>query len=205
MIKFNLRNNLPPFSIILASASPRRKQLLDMIDIDFEVIPSDVHEDFNIDLNHEDFVQHYAREKSLDIAEKYPDHLVIGADTIVVLDSKILGKPKDEADSFNMLKSLSGRTHTVYTGVSLNHINEKISDTFFEQTQVSFNELSDSVISYYIDTYKPLDKAGSYGIQDWFAINVNRIDGCFYNVMGFPLAAFFSHYKKYDNSIVKVS
>ncbi|HJM12168.1 MAG: Maf family protein [Candidatus Marinimicrobia bacterium] len=205
MIKFNLRNNLPPFSIILASASPRRKQLLDMIDIDFEVIPSDVHEDFKIDLNHEDFVQHYAREKSLDIAEKYPDHLVIGADTIVVLDSKILGKPKDEADSFNMLKSLSGRTHTVYTGVSLNHINEKISDTFFEQTQVSFNELSDSVISYYIDTYKPLDKAGSYGIQDWFAINVNRIDGCFYNVMGFPLAAFFSHYKKYDNSIVKVS
>jgi septum formation protein len=205
MIKFNLRNNLPPFSIILASASPRRKQLLNMIDIDFEVIPSDVHEDFNIDLNHEDFVQHYAREKSLDIAEKYPDHLVIGADTIVVLDSKILGKPKDEADSFNMLKSLSGRTHTVYTGVSLNHINEKISDTFFEQTQVSFNELSDSVISYYINTYKPLDKAGSYGIQDWFAINVNRIDGCFYNVMGFPLAAFFSHYKKYDNSIVKVS
>lgn len=200
-----MRNNLPPFSIILASASPRRKQLLDMIDIDFEVIPSDVHEDFNIDLNHEDFVQHYAREKSLDIAEKYPDHLVIGADTIVVLDSKILGKPKDEADSFNMLKSLSGRTHTVYTGVSLNHINEKISDTFFEQTQVSFNELSDSVISYYIDTYKPLDKAGSYGIQDWFALNVNRIDGCFYNVMGFPLAAFFSHYKKYDNSIVKVS
>lgn len=200
-----MRNNLPLFSIILASASPRRKQLLDMIDIDFEVIPSDVHEDFNIDLNHEDFVQHYAREKSLDIAEKYPDHLVIGADTIVVLDSKILGKPKDEADSFNMLKSLSGRTHTVYTGVSLNHINEKISDTFFEQTQVSFNELSDSVISYYIDTYKPLDKAGSYGIQDWFAINVNRIDGCFYNVMGFPLAAFFSHYKKYDNSIVKVS
>lgn len=190
-----MRNNLPPFSIILASASPRRKQLLDMIDIDFEVIPSDVHEDFKIDLNHEDFVQHYAREKSLDIAEKYPDHLVIGADTIVVLDSKILGKPKDEADSFNMLKSLSGRTHTVYTGVSLNHINEKISDTFFEQTQVSFNELSDSVISYYIDTYKPLDKAGSYGIQDWFAINVNRIDGCFYNVMGFPLAAFFSHYK----------
>ena len=200
-----MRNNLPPFSIILASASPRRKQLLDMIDIDFEVIPSDVHEDFKIDLNHEDFVQHYAREKSLDIAEKYPDHLVIGADTIVVLDSKILGKPKDEADSFNMLKSLSGRTHTVYTGVSLNHINEKISDTFFEQTQVSFNELSDSVISYYINTYKPLDKAGSYGIQDWFVINVNRIDGCFYNVMGFPLAAFFSHYKKYDNSIVKVS
>ncbi len=186
-----------PFSIILASASPRRKQLLDMIDIDFEVIPSSVHEDFNIDLKHEDFVQHYAKEKSLDIAKKYPDHFVIGADTIVVLDNKILGKPKDETESFKMLKSLSGRTHTVYTGVSLNHINEKISDTFFEQTDVTFNKLSDSVISYYIDTYKPLDKAGSYGIQDWFSVNVNRIDGCFYNVMGFPLAAFFSHYKKY--------
>lgn len=200
-----MRTNLPPFSIILASASPRRKQLLDMLDIDFEVIPSNVYEDFNIDHKHEDFVQHYAWKKSLDIAQKYPDHFVIGADTIVVLDSKILGKPKDEAESYKMLKSLSGRTHTVYTGVSLNHINENITDTFFEQTNVTFNKLCDSDITYYIETYKPLDKAGSYGIQDWFAVNVNRIDGCFYNVMGFPLAAFFSHYKKFDNSIVRVS
>lgn len=200
-----MRINLLPFPIILASASPRRKQLLDMIDIEFEVIPSSVHEEFNIDLNNEEFVQHYAREKSLDIAKKYPDHFVIGADTIVVLDNKILGKPKDETESYKMLKSLSGRTHTVYTGVSLNYLNEKISDTFFEQTNVTFNKLSDSVIYYYIETYKPLDKAGSYGIQDWFSVNVNRIDGCFYNVMGFPLATFFSHCKKYDNSIVRVS
>ena len=96
-----------------------------------------------------------------------------------------------------MLKSLSGQIHTVYTGVSLNHIKAEISDTFFEQTNVTFNNLSDDDITYYIETYTPLDKAGSYGIQDWFAVCVKRIEGCFYNVMGFPLAAFYDHYKKY--------
>ena len=92
---------------------------------------------------------------------------------------------------------MSGQTHSVYTGVSINKIDEGISETFFEQTHVTFNKLTDEDISYYIETYKPLDKAGSYGIQDWFAVCVNRIEGCFYNVMGFPLAAFYSHYKKY--------
>jgi len=188
---------IQPFPIILASNSPRRKQLLEMIGINFDVQPSSVYEDFNLDLSPEDFVQHYAREKSLDIANKNHDHFVIGADTVVVYNQKILGKPKNIDDSFNMLKSLSGQTHSVYTGVSINKIDEGISETFFEQTHVIFNKLTDEDISYYIETYKPLDKAGSYGIQDWFAVCVNRIEGCFYNVMGFPLAAFYSHYKKY--------
>ena len=188
---------IQPFPIILASNSPRRKQLLEMIGINFDVQPSSVYEDFNLDLSPEDFVQHYAREKSLDIAHKNHDHFVIGADTVVVYNQKILGKPKNIDDSFNMLKSLSGQTHSVYTGVSINKIDEGISETFFEQTHVIFNKLTDEDISYYIETYKPLDKAGSYGIQDWFAVCVNRIEGCFYNVMGFPLAAFYSHYKKY--------
>ncbi len=188
---------IQPFPIILASNSPRRKQLLEMIGINFDVQPSSVYEDFNLNLSPEDFVQHYAREKSLDIAHKNHDHFVIGADTVVVYNQKILGKPKNIDDSFNMLKSLSGQTHSVYTGVSINKIDEGISETFFEQTHVTFNKLTDEDISYYIETYKPLDKAGSYGIQDWFAVCVNRIEGCFYNVMGFPLAAFYSHYKKY--------
>ena len=188
---------IQPFPIILASNSPRRKQLLEMIGINFDVQPSSVYEDFNLNLSPEDFVQHYAREKSLDIAHKNHDHFVIGADTVVVYNQKILGKPKNIDDSFNMLKSLSGQTHSVYTGVSINKIDEGISETFFEQTHVIFNKLTDEDISYYIETYKPLDKAGSYGIQDWFAVYVNRIEGCFYNVMGFPLAAFYSHYKKY--------
>lgn len=168
-----------------------------MIGISFIVQPSSIYEDFSVDLKPEEFVQHYAKEKSIDIAKKYQDHLVIGADTIVVLNHEILGKPSNIEESFNMLKSLSGQIHTVYTGVSLNHIKAEISDTFFEQTNVTFNNLSDDDITYYIETYTPLDKAGSYGIQDWFAVCVKRIEGCFYNVMGFPLAAFYDHYKKY--------
>jgi len=191
---------LQPFSIILASASPRRKQLLEMIDLHFDVVPSKIHEDCHVGLPPKEFVMFYANEKSLSIAENYQNHLVIGADTIVVLEGKILGKPKNKKESFDMLKSLSGRTHSVFTGVSINHINNKISCIFFEKTNVTFMRLSDSIISYYIDTYSPFDKAGSYGIQDWFSVNVKKINGCFYNVMGFPLAAFFKRYKQIINN-----
>lgn len=170
-----------------------------MINLTFDVAPSKIHEDFNISLSPEEFVKFYAKEKSLDIASKNQNYLVIGADTIVVLDGKILGKPKDKKESFAMLKSLSDRTHSVFTGVSLNHINHQISRTFFEKTKVTFMNLSDSTISNYIETYRPFDKAGSYGIQDWFSVNVKKINGCFYNVMGFPLSAFFKHYKHIVN------
>ncbi|MDP6754862.1 MAG: Maf family protein [Candidatus Marinimicrobia bacterium] len=184
-------------SIILASGSPRRKQLLEQIDLKFQVIPSQIHEDFNIDLKPQKFVEHYAEKKAKDVAKQYGDKWVIGADTVVVYHSEILGKPKDEKDSFRMLKMLSGHTHKVYTGVSIQNRERMISDTFHDCTNVTFNTLSDSIISYYIDTYKPFDKAGSYGIQDWFSVCVYRIDGCFYNVMGFPLSKFYSHFSKY--------
>ncbi len=184
-------NNYP---IILASGSPRRKQLLEQIDLDFEVIPSQVHEDFSIDLSPPEFVEHYAREKANDVAQTHPDKWVIGADTVVVFDSHILGKPKDREDSFGMLKQLSGNTHQVYTGVSLQHLDQGVNDTFYEKTNVTFNTLGDNVINYYIDTYHPFDKAGSYGIQDWFSVCVKRIEGCFYNVMGFPLSRFYDHF-----------
>ena len=181
-------------AIVLASGSPRRKQLLEQIDLEFLVLPSQVHEDFDLDLSPEKFLEHYAKEKAKDIAKAHPDKWIIGADTIVVFNAEILGKPKDREDSFRMLKMLSGNTHQVFTGVSIQQSKMQVSDTFHEYTNVTFNTLDDMVISYYIDTYKPFDKAGSYGIQDWFSVCVNHIDGCFYNVMGFPLSMFYSRF-----------
>jgi septum formation protein len=189
-----LLQNSPP--IILASNSPRRKSLLELIDLQFKVIASSVHEDFDIDLKPIEFAKHYANLKALDVAERYPCSLVIGADTIVVLDEEIIGKPKDENDSKLMLRKLSGRTHTVITGVSLVWQKENIVDTFNEETKVTFQNLTDEQIQFYIDKYNPLDKAGSYGIQDWFAVCVKKIDGCFYNVMGMPLSNFYNRFTK---------
>ena len=186
--------HLNKYPIILASGSPRRKQLLEQIDLEFEVVPSQIYEDFSLNLSPTDFVEYYAQEKAKDVANSYPDKWVIGADTIVVIESHILGKPKNEKDSFQMLKRLSGNTHQVITGVSIQNIKQDISDSFHEQTNVTLNTLSDNIINYYIETYAPFDKAGSYGIQDWFSVCVNRIDGCFYNVMGFPLSSFYSHF-----------
>jgi septum formation protein len=187
-----LLKNCPP--IILASNSPRRKSLLELIDLPFKVIASSVHEDFNIDLKPIEFAKHYANLKALDVAKKYPNSLVIGADTIVVLDDEIIGKPINEDDSKAMLRKLSGKTHTVITGISLVWQEKNIEDTFFEKTKVTFQNLTDEQIQFYIDNYRPFDKAGSYGIQDWFAVCVKKIDGCFYNVMGFPLSKFYTHF-----------
>ena len=181
-------------AIVLASGSPRRKQLLEQIDLEFLVIPSQVHEDFDLDLSPEKFVEHYAKEKAKDIAKAHPDKWIIGADTIVVLNAEILGKPKDREVSFRMLKMLSGNTHQVFTGVSIQQSKMQVSETFHTYTNVTLNTLDDKLIFYYIDTYKPFDKAGSYGIQDWFSVCVNHIDGCFYNVMGFPLSMFYSRF-----------
>ena len=196
-----LLQNSPP--IILASNSPRRKSLLKLIDLQFKVIASSVHEDFNINLKPIEFAKHYANLKALDVADKCPDHLVIGADTIVVLDEEIIGKPKDENDSKLMLRKLSGRTHTVITGVSLIWNDRNVVNTFHETTNVTFQGLTDEQIQFYVDNYNPLDKAGSYGIQDWFAVCVKKIDGCFYNVMGMPLSNFYSHFTKIINGINK--
>jgi septum formation protein len=189
--------------LILASASPRREQLMNQIGLEFSVIPSNVIEDFSLTLPPEAFTEHWAREKAKNVAENNPDTMVIGADTVVVLDNKILGKPKNIKDSFSMLQSLSGRTHEVITGMSILNINCGIDFTFNERTYVSFLTLSDYDISYYIDKYNPLDKAGSYGIQDWFSVHVRQIEGCYFNVMGLPLSSFFSHYRSLTNCFNK--
>ena len=189
--------------LILASASPRREQLLNQIGLEFSVVPSDVIEDFSLAFPPEAFTEHWASEKAKYVAENNPNTMVIGADTIVVLDEKSLGKPKNIIDSFSMLQSLSGRTHEVITGMSFINISVGIDFTFNERTYVSFKTLSDSDIHYYIDNYNPLDKAGSYGIQDWFSVHIRQIEGCYFNVMGLPLSSFFSHYRRLTNFLNK--
>ncbi len=184
----------PP--LILASNSPRRTALLKQIDLEFQVIPSTIREDFSISLPPNEFAEHYAREKAHSVARENPGRLVVGADTIVVLKNRILGKPANEQESFEMLTLLSGRRHRVITGVSLQWISKQIDTTFSVTTEVIFRTISSEEIWYYIRNYAPFDKAGSYGIQDWFSVCVKEIHGCFYNVVGFPLSEFYQQYKK---------
>ena len=181
--------------VILASSSPRRKFLLKQIGLDFQVIPSDIHEDYSISLPQKDFAEHFATLKAHSVATQFPDRLVIGADTIVVFNNKILGKPSNKEEGTEMLSRLSGQTHTVITGVCLELKDQKICETFSEETLVTFQHLSENEIQDYIEKHNPLDKAGSYGIQDWFSVCVNKVNGCYYNVVGFPLSAFYQKYK----------
>jgi septum formation protein len=189
-------NKLIDSQLILASKSPRRKDLLKKIGLTFKVKSSKVYEDFNIKLLPADFVSHYAKMKAESVSKVNPNCYVIGADTIVVCNDKILGKPNDKNDSYRMLSSLSGKTHKVYTGVSIQHNNHKIDKTFYDVTDVSINTLTNNDICYYIDNYKLFDKAGSYGIQGFFAVHINKINGCFYNVMGLPLSSLYYHFSR---------
>ncbi|MBN2601618.1 MAG: septum formation protein Maf [Candidatus Marinimicrobia bacterium] len=176
--------------VILASASPRRKQILSLAGITFAVHPSNYHEPGNKNATPEELVRNHAKLKALDVSGNYPDAWIIGADTIVVKDGKILEKPIDRNDAINMLKILSNATHQVYTGYCiLNSQNGKFI-TEVEITDVTFHVLTLDMIKLYVDKYAPYDKAGSYGIQDFSAVFVKRICGCFYNVVGFPIAHF---------------
>ena len=180
--------------IILASASPRRETILSQIGLKFIVVPSNTIEDFSIKLPPEAFCEHWAREKAKNIAKDYPKSYIIGADTIVVLDGKILGKPKSRDHSISMLKSLSGKTHEVLTGLSIIQMDSGVDFSINESTFVEINTITESDIINYIDIYKPYDKAGSYGIQDGFSVHIKKINGCFYNVMGLPTSTFYKHF-----------
>ena len=190
MIKNNLKN-------ILASASPRRKNILSQIGFSFKIIPSKINEDFNLDLPPEAFCEHWAREKAKTIAKENPKSFVIGADTIVFSEGNILGKPRNKDHSISMLQSISGKTHEVLTGISMINLEYEIDQTFNQSTKVSCNVLTKSDINNYINNYKPYDKAGSYGIQDGFSVHINNIKGCYYNILGFPISKF---YQRYQNS-----
>lgn len=175
-------------NIILASASPRRKEILENTKLKFDIIKSDIDE---IILEKEAPIQAVMRlafEKSMDIASKNEDDLIIAADTVVVLDENILGKPKDKEESYNMIRSLSGRNHEVITGISLVNLglNKKIID--YVVSTVKFKELSDEDIKDYIHTNESLDKAGAYGIQGYGAMLVEKIQGDYFNIVGLPIS-----------------
>ena len=180
--------------IILASASPRRRELLAQAGFEFEVVTSDVDEVIDPSLTPEKLVMSLARQKAQAVAADYSGCAVIGVDTVVVLDSRVLGKPTDEADAVRMLESLSGRTHEVYTGVCIAFGGE--THSFFECTRVKFCELDGEQIKAYVATGEPMDKAGAYGIQGKGCVLVEGIEGDYFNVVGFPVSRFCREYKK---------
>lgn len=168
--------------IILASGSPRRKELLSYIVDDFTVIPSNF-EEIAYGTPREQTLQ-LAKDKAMDIAKSYPDAVVIGADTLVAIGGRVLGKPKDEEDAASMLKLLSGKTHEVYTGVAIVCCGNVLTECVV--TEVTFDVMSDEEIDSYIRTGEPMDKAGAYGIQGFSGKFIRGISGDYFNVMGFP-------------------
>lgn len=181
-------DNLRKYKVILASNSPRRKELLAGLGVDYEVrtLP-DVDESYPETLQGADIPLYIAKEKAdAYVAMMQPGELMITADTIVWLDGKVLGKPRDREDALQMLRTMSGRTHEVFTGVCITTIDWQRS--FTAQTEVRFATLSEEEIAYYVDNFQPMDKAGAYGVQEWIGfIGVENISGSYYNIMGLPV------------------
>ena len=175
------------FGYILASASPRRKELLKKILKDFEVIPSDAEETIPSGISPVDVAIENALRKAVDVSDKYPDAIVIGADTIVILDEIIMGKPKDLKEATIMLESLSGKTHQVITGVAVAYAAFDVQITDFGFTDVTFKKLDSAIIEEYVNKRKPLDMAGAYGIQEIQDMFVESVEYDFNNVVGLPL------------------
>jgi septum formation protein len=176
---------MTPLRVILASQSPRRRELLTLVGIAHEVRPADIDETYLAGEKPAPHAERLARGKCAVIAEREPDALVIGSDTIVVVDGDVLGKPADEGDAAHMLRRLSGRTHIVVTAVAVAWRGETRSAV--EEVNVTFHSLSDDDIAAYIATREPMDKAGAYGIQGFGATIVERVDGDYFAVMGLPL------------------
>lgn len=171
--------------LLLASQSPRRKELLSSLGFDFEVVKIDCEEILPQHITIEDAAGYLSELKADAFRNLTDDEVLLTADTVVAIDHQILGKPKDEADAFRMLQSLSGRTHQVYTGITI-----KTADTIITRTDVAdvtFDPITDEEIQYYIQNYKPFDKAGSYGIQEWLGMaKITNMKGSFYTIMGLP-------------------
>ncbi len=173
-------------NLILASKSPRRKQLLEEAGFQFEVKTIPFEEVFSDEMSTEKVAEYLAVEKNKVHRSAFPDSTIITADTVVVFTDQVLGKPKDAKEAFKTLKILSGKIHQVYSGVCISNPDKQRS--FSCLTEVKFKELSENEINFYIDNFKPFDKAGSYGIQEWIGlIGVEWIKGSFYNVMGLPI------------------
>lgn len=188
--------------IYLASISKRRFYLFNQIGFDFEVCPSNIVEKFDLNKSPEENVKTLSYLKAFEVAQTIQNGYIVGADTIVVLNGEILGKPVDDYDAFRILKKLSNREHKVYTGFTIidKPSGKKISD--YELTYVKFRELTDEEIKEYIASQSPMDKAGAYGIQDDYgSLFVEKINGCFYNVVGFPLTKFYVTLKRFEKEI----
>ena len=174
-------------TLILASSSPRRKELLENLHLTFEVFSCNVDESFNPALTPEEIVMELSSRKAKAVSKQKPASFIIGSDTVVVLEGTVLGKPKDRADALTMLQSLSGKTHAVYTGVAIITPEEK-EIQFYVKTDVVFWELSDEEIEAYIHTGEPFDKAGAYGIQGIGSMFVKEIHGDYFAVVGLPVS-----------------
>lgn len=182
--------------LLLASKSPRRHQLLRDAGFSFTYIQIDAEENFDASLRNQEVCEYLAAHKSKHFEESVGDNVLVTADTIVVLNREVINKPESPEHAFEMLKKLSGNMHEVYTGVCLRN-DYKIS-VFSERSEVWFHELTDEEIWYYIEHFKPFDKAGAYGVQDWMGyVGVKKINGCFYNVMGFPVSRFYREIQQF--------
>jgi len=178
-----MNNNIP--QIILASKSPRRQELLKLMDLDFRIVLKEVDESYPAGLKPEEIALYIAQKKAEAFDEVVSDEVVLTADTIVSIDGHILGKPETTEHAVEMLQLLSGKTHQVITGVCLLYQHKYHS--FFDVSDVSFRILSDDEIRSYVDKYKPMDKAGSYGIQEWVGLTgIEKINGSYTNVVGLP-------------------
>lgn len=193
MLKEKFKNN----RIILASGSPRRQQFLKELDVDFEIQLKDIEEIYPEHLQAEEITNFLAKLKASAFALDLDDHdILITSDTIVWLNNKALGKPKDYDDAFEMLTEMSGTTHKVITSVCLKTTIKEI--VFYEETLVTFSQLSSDEIKYYLNNYKPFDKAGSYGIQEWIGlVTIEKIEGSYANVVGLPTHRLYQELMKF--------
>jgi septum formation protein len=175
-------------NIILASSSPRRKQLLEWAEVPFEIIPAETDESFPPGMDLKSAAQHIALNKALEVKKRLnKDRVILAADTMVALDDRVMGKPVDRDDAINILTQLQGNTHRVITGVAIVEGDRQL--LFADVTEVSFHTLTPRQIMYYVDKYQPFDKAGAYAIQEWIGVvGIKSVTGDFYNVMGLPVS-----------------
>lgn len=195
-----LNNKLFKYDIILSSSSPRRKQLLEELGIKFKVQTKEVKENYPVDYPIEKVPQYLSEIKAaaFHVSEMKSNTIIITADTIVALGNTILGKPTNHQDAINILKKLSGKKHQVITGVTLRTIDKRHS--FSVSTEVFFKNLSEDEINYYVDKFKPMDKAGAYGIQEWIGhAAIEKIEGSYFNVMGLPTHRLYEELNKFTS------
>lgn len=187
------------YKFILASASPRRKELLSIYVKDFKIMPADIYETIPNNIALEDAPLYIAKEKATAVFNKInEDEIIITADTIVLLDNKIYGKPKDKLDAYNMIKTFSGKTHQVITGVCCYSKDKQINIEFSDVTNVSFTNISDEIIEKYLKNAEYIDKAGAYAVQGLASMFVEKIEGCYDNVVGLPMGMLARNLIKYQ-------